>query len=262
MWDLTAQDVDDSAIDLGRVNKEIEVDPKKGIASAISNRWLFTGSPEGDVLIWDLDRPHSTDAGQRLQAHDRPAFALELSPNERWLASASEDGLRLWDLSNDSPPDSRRTLLESCAYAAFNVAFDGGSRWLVVSNGDVVHIWDLASDDLEAAHREVVVPELSGEAIFKMAMSYDLRSLFTSRYNATAQQLWRLRHEPLVPRSLVGHYGVQDASISPDGHWLATANRQGSAQLWDLTVDDPSSTMRLLRGAQWPHMETPIQSQW
>jgi WD40 repeat protein len=48
---------------------------------------------------------------------------------------------------------------------------------------------------------------------------------------------------------LRGHKGpVIAVAISPDSHWLATASRDRTARLWDLTAKDPSADSAVLRG--------------
>lgn len=259
VWDLTKDDIDKSAIDLGQANDEKDPD----IASAISNRWLYTGSLEGDVLVWDLDAVDPTDTPRRLEGHDSPVFRLVLSTNERWLASASRDGLRLWDRNSSGPADSGKLLLDDCQLGTVNVTFDEESRWLAASNEGVVHVWDLSKANSQMEHRELVLPDNPHEWIFRMAMARDRRWLFTSRYSRTAE-LWKLSDTPVVPRELGGHYGVQTASISPDSRWLVTANRLGNAQLWDLSAADPSYTLRVLKGHEGPvwKVEFSRDSEW
>ena len=52
---------------------------------------------------------------------------------------------------------------------------------------------------------------------------------------------------------LTGHTdGLLINVISPDGHWLATAGRDGDVRLWDLTAVDPSANPILLEGHTGP----------
>jgi WD40 repeat protein len=52
---------------------------------------------------------------------------------------------------------------------------------------------------------------------------------------------------------LTGHTdGLLINIISPDGHWLATAGRDGDVRLWDLTAVDPAADPLLLKGHTGP----------
>ncbi len=52
---------------------------------------------------------------------------------------------------------------------------------------------------------------------------------------------------------LTGHTdGLLINTISPDGHWLATAGRDNDVRLWDLTAVDPSASPMVLKGHAGP----------
>jgi WD40 repeat protein len=161
--------------------------------------------------------------------------------------------LRVWDLEASSPQESSSEL--DPGGGVYSLAIDGNSRWLAASGRDeTAWLWDLGADTLATSRR--VLPPVgddwgNGRApIWRIAISPDAKWLFTSRFDYTAQ-LWDLSEQVPKPCELLGHNGVQSAAISPDGRWLVAGCRS-NAHLWDLQADDPTSSVRVLRGHEQP----------
>ncbi|MEV7595904.1 AAA family ATPase [Kitasatospora sp. NPDC089797] len=171
-------------------------------------------------------------AADRLRATD-PTLALQLALAARRVADT---------------PEARSSLLDS-ALAPYYTPLDGhtdpvrglahsAERHLLASAGTdhTVRLWDL-TDPLRA--KPLSVLRFGGDHV-GLALSRDGR-LLAAQESADTVRLWNVsdptRPEPLA--TLPGASGT--LALGPDGHTLATLDRNGSA-LWDLT--DPRHPVR------------------
>ncbi|MBC8875872.1 MAG: protein kinase [Planctomycetes bacterium] len=188
--------------------------------------------------------------GRPLGEHERGVSTVAISPDGRWLVTASRYGqrARLWDLKSEDPA-AEPVLLS--AWAA--VAFSGNSRWLVTACLDNAVLWDLTSKDPAAT--PLVLKGHEGH-IRAMAISADSRWLVTGSDDMTAR-LWDLTSDLMnnpfaAPHVLRGHLGaIVDVAISADSRWAVTASVDKTARVWDLTFNtfnDPAATPIVLRG--------------
>ena len=118
--------------------------------------------------------------GRPLPGHARPVSRILISPNGRWLASASSDRtVRLWDLTADDPAAAPLVLRGHEAVTA-SLAFSPDSRWLVDAGWDKVRLWDLTADDPAANPIEYPGP---AQNVWAVAISGDHRWLATASWS-------------------------------------------------------------------------------
>src|SRR5262249_25012661 len=110
----------------------------EALAFSPDGRRLAAGSYDGDAIkIWDL----TTGQQARLLSGQAPVSAIAVSPDSRWLRTASDSSVNLWDLQ------SRRRLASLWNGAANRVVFSPDGRWLAVNAGsrfpgETLKIWD------------------------------------------------------------------------------------------------------------------------
>jgi WD40 repeat protein len=131
--------------------------------------------------------------------------AVAFSHDGKWLASASGDLIKLWDVEQD-------TLIESAhvdkAEIVRSVAFSPDDKMLASSSTDgAIRLWNLES------------PGWLGSLLNKPAFFKILKVL-------------------------PGHGGeVCDLVFSPNGKWLASADGDGTIRVWDVEAGRISSTL-------------------
>ncbi|MGV9678821.1 nSTAND1 domain-containing NTPase [Nocardia sp. NPDC003482] len=189
-----------------------------------------------DAEVWDL----TSDAGPRALLGTKDSHALDataMSPDGRWLASASSDvGVRVWDLATEA---EARVLPDSATRVVRAVAVSTDGRWIVADdstgdNGSML-VWDLATG---VGPRVLPGPGKIGTAA-SLAISPDGRWIVAAGYSAADEsvRIWDLATDA-GPRALpdIKHHSVEAAAVSPDGRWVVTAYYGDAVRVWDLAT--------------------------
>ena len=135
----------------------LESDPEKasfaherrvrGLAFSTDRRWLATGSDDGVIRVWSMEKGK---AKQRdLLGHEGPILALAFDPASELLVSASQDKtLRLWRVDDlDVGGDVASTVLAGHSGPITALRLDQGGRFAVSASEDgAIHVWPLPHD--------------------------------------------------------------------------------------------------------------------
>lgn len=214
-----------------------------------NGRYLYSGSEDGTVKIWDLRSPtfsRSFDAKGGVNS-------VALHPNQAEIISGDQNGsVKIFDLGSskcisDVVPQSRSPSTSSNGRVAIqSVDISDDARILVAANNHAeVFAWVSAMVTSSAAAAcGGSVPEVyfrahpPGAYLLRARISPDCRTLATTGSDGTARTFdtstWR------QTRALERHGGwVRDAAFSADSSYLVTAGGDRSALLWNLRSGAP-----------------------
>jgi WD40 repeat protein len=229
-----------------------------------------------EIRLWDvLDKQPLGNplSGYNLQYTN--TFALDFSPVENLLASASEDQIILWNIADMQP----FTIIDHVVNAV-SISFSPDGKSLASSSGNSsIILWDVTSGQSKgeplSAHKGFVSdiefsPDGSrlascsreddmiilwdvSESVTNneelgwldefgtdnLAFSPDRQTLAIGRHGGETD-LFNIASQQLVGRLLPGNNGrVSSLAYSPDGQTLATAGKDGDILLWNLDTMQP-----------------------
>ncbi len=157
--------------------------------------------------------------------------ACAVSPNDRLLAVAMDDGVRLWDL-----PNRREVALVPCGLAE-GVLFesDGQALW-TCAEGSGLQRWPIRSSSTNATELLLGPPKRTELPFAPVRMASDSAVKKLAVVSEIASQALLLDMATQTPRDMtVRHPMGSYVALSPDTKWLATSGwHSDRAQLWNV----------------------------
>ncbi|GFY80595.1 transducin/WD40 repeat-like superfamily protein [Actinidia rufa] len=198
-------------------------------------KWMYSGSEDGTVKIWDLRAP-----GCQREYESRAAVnTVVLHPNQTELISGDQNGnIRVWDLTANSCSCELVPEVDT-AVRSLTVMWDG-SLVVAANNCGTCYVWRLLQGTQTMTNFEPLHKLQAHDGyILKCLLSPELCD--PNRYLATASsdgtvRIWNVGGFTLE-KTLTGHQRwVWDCVFSVDGAFLITASSDSTANFgpWQL----------------------------
>jgi WD40 repeat protein len=219
------------------------------IAISADNHWLAAGDYFGRVYLWDLNTPGEGARQPVLYRHQGPITAMAISPDGRWLVTASKDHPMVvrWDLARVDAGGAPQDLSGHTKGGVRSMAFSSDGRWLVTGGEDkTARLWDLGS--LLGNPHSVALRH--GETVSVVAISSQEPRVITGSYDKTVR-LWDLTAaDPSANPVVLNHNeGINAIAASADGRFLVTGTSYDfKATLFMLRTEDLVQLARDIAG--------------
>ena len=192
---------------------------------------LVTASDDGTARLWDATRGTELDV---LSGHKERLWHAAFSPDGKRLVTASDDGTaRLWDTTTSTVQAELRGH-ESVVYHA---VFSPDGRYIATTSADAtVRLWDAEIG------KELAVLRGHGSSVWNATFSPDGSAIVTASQDGTVR-LWHVKSaldsgiKGITSRFPAGiiiqrhQHEVPYATFSPDGHYIVTASKDGTASV-------------------------------
>ena len=234
------------------------------------SRWLAVGGTgafedeDNTVRLWDIKAiARSEDAQQSdadggasdqmqqpsvLRGHLGPVLAVAITPDCRWVVTASQDKtVRLFDLTSHCPAASQ-VVLRGHAGPVVSIAISPDGRWMVTGSHDrAVRLWDLTTP--QPGSRTTVLNGHEG-GVHSVAISSTGHWVASAAHDHTVR-LWNMNAvDPaatcITLNGMAGEVGP--ILFSADGRMLIAGGDGGTACVWDVESATDSASPILLNG--------------
>lgn len=197
-------------------------------------KYLATVSDDKIVRLWEAD------SGQDVFRidHEGHVNVVVFSQDGKYLATASDDNTGgVWEVVTGQ--EVSRMTHEGCVYAA---AFSQNGSYLATASKDnTTRVWKVSTGQ--------EVSRINHESdVNVIAFSQDGK--YVAAGNEYYIKVWKLETckavfaiDQYYYKGMVESYLIEDIAFSSDGNHLATANRDGTAKLWNVVTGDLIKTM-------------------
>lgn len=207
---------------------------------------LASSDSENRILLWqivDIDGEVTVSADNKdlspfaTLVHSSPVFSIAISPDERWLMAAGDNGeIHLWELSKiveeqlNLYPHQAHQVYSGHTCKVNMLTFSNNGEWLASGSIDgVIRIWEVSSgltiQLFQHGQNEVVAMQFSPNA--------GILAVTTMNKNTVLQLLDVKAGKKLKEAGAYTDNKVYGLDIRPDQRQLISSDDSGNIYIWD-----------------------------
>ncbi|XP_017768318.1 PREDICTED: target of rapamycin complex subunit lst8 [Nicrophorus vespilloides] len=197
-----------------------------GEAGAIgSDQIIFaTGGYDHTIKLWQT---HTGNCQKTLQHAESQVNMLEITPDRRYLAAASYQHIRMFDLTTTN--QNHDFNYEGVPKNVTAVGFEKNTKWMYSGGEDgKVRIWDLRETTNNPHHYEVFAP------VTCVQLHPNQSEVFIGDQNGTIH-MWDMKTDNADQYIPDLDNMIIDLAINPDGTHLAAVNSKGRCFIWSIS---------------------------
>jgi WD40 repeat protein len=224
----------------------------KAVAVTPDGRRAVSGDDEGLVRVWDISG--SLDTGLEsacaegtgaelavLQGHVERVDAVAVTPDGRWVVSASGDWtLKIWDLASDQALVSGEAVATLYGHEGwvYTMALTSDGRRAVSGAEDgTLRVWDLALSEALTSSQGMATWRGHGEWVSHVAVAPDGQS--AASHSADGElKIWDLAigEEVAALPGQPGHSVMGAVALTPDGWRAVESFDHRTLGVWDISA--------------------------
>jgi len=208
------------------------------VAFSLDGKLLATSSSDHVVRVWDIA------SGALIKSFSGTNGQVKFTSDGTLISGCEDHTVKFWNL----PEGERIKTVGGHTSEVVSIAISPNGKLIVTGNSDgTAKVWDFFTG------KQLRVLRGHTDKVSSVAFSPDGKFVVTGGDEDNVAKLWNLTtgeeirtyrgHKNQPTNGLKGVNGVKAVAISPDGNYLVTGARDGTAKIWNISTGQEIRTL-------------------